>query len=499
VTITAPDIAASRPSLLFGGESSFFEKKLTLVLLSIFALGLRLHHLSTKSIWTDEAFSVQMARLSWSDFAFLIKHQEPNMAAYYLLLRFWTLFGIGEGFVRGLSVLFSVLTVPLLYLLGKRLFGETAGLLAAGLLAVNAYHIRYAQEARSYAMLIFLIVLATWILVRNLQEPAAHWGWYTAVCLLAVYTHFFAVFFLAVHLVALIYIRRIPPPRYALLFILFTVPLGFAIRTASPIQWIPALQASMVLGFFSAIAGNGGMYLLAIEAVAIASAVWYGRNFGYFLTLSWLFVPVLLTLGISLLQPCFLARYLSPCLSAMVLLIAAGITRLKRLPATLLASTILVLSTLGTLSYYKKDFDLYRGDWRTASSFILDRTQAGDDLYYVTFSAAPLEYYKMLRNTSWPRSIAPQRDLLLRTSIGEELSNSRTPGDRVWLVLDGEGRTNAMLRAYFGKGRRIAEEQSFSDSIHAILFVSRARCEATSTACSAQAQNGQPPVSTDKP
>jgi uncharacterized membrane protein len=66
------------------------------------------------------------------------------MALYYFLLRFWLTLGGSEGFVRGLSVLFSVATIPITFFLGARLFGRRAGLLASLLLAVNAYHIHYA-------------------------------------------------------------------------------------------------------------------------------------------------------------------------------------------------------------------------------------------------------------------------------------------------------------------------------------------------------------------
>ena len=105
--------------------------------------------------------------------------------------------GSSEGFIRALSVVFSVATIPVVYALGHRLFGRKTGLLAAWLLAANAYHVRYAQEARGYALVVFLAALSTWLLVRNLQDPRrARWGIYALVSALAVYAHFYAALIL---------------------------------------------------------------------------------------------------------------------------------------------------------------------------------------------------------------------------------------------------------------------------------------------------------------
>src|SRR6266436_3086062 len=151
-----------------------------LVLITLVAGFLRLHGIALKSFWLDEGISIEIARLPWRQFFYVLRRREINMALYYLLLHFWLVLGSTEGFIRGLSVLFSVATVPVLYALGARLFGRGVGLLAAWLLAINAYHIRYAQEARSYALVVFMATLGTWLLVRNIARPAeARWGLYS--------------------------------------------------------------------------------------------------------------------------------------------------------------------------------------------------------------------------------------------------------------------------------------------------------------------------------
>ena len=78
------------------------------------------------------------------------------MALYYLLLRFWLLIGSTEGFIRGLSVLASVATLPLFLRAGQRACLDARPAWSrSGSLAINAFHIRYAQEARGYALVVF--------------------------------------------------------------------------------------------------------------------------------------------------------------------------------------------------------------------------------------------------------------------------------------------------------------------------------------------------------
>lgn len=256
---------------------------------------------------------------------------KPISAFYYLLLRFWLAMGSTEGFIRGLSVVFSVATIPFVYALGARLFARSTGLLAACFLAINAYHVRYSQEARSYAMVVFFCTLATWLLVRNLQEPSsARWGFYAVASAMAVYSHFFGALVIVAHGVSLTFLPRNSLPlrdlkRSArwLAYMLFPIAIVVITVGTGSMRWIPAANLGSVLDFFTAISGNGGKLLVSMEAVAVCAALfaagrgWGGggrtmRGWGYALALAWLFVPVIIALAVSAVRPFFLARYLNP-------------------------------------------------------------------------------------------------------------------------------------------------------------------------------------------
>jgi uncharacterized membrane protein len=177
-----------------GGARSTLISVVTLTLLTTLAAGLRFFALARKPFWLDECFSVEVARLSWHDFAFLLWRREANMALYYLLLRGWLSFGSTPYFIRSLSVIFSLAAVPAIFWLGSHLFDRRVGLIAAALLSVNAYHIRYAQEARSYSLFCLLAILSSGFLVATLRRDSRRsWIGYVVSSVLAVYAHLYAL------------------------------------------------------------------------------------------------------------------------------------------------------------------------------------------------------------------------------------------------------------------------------------------------------------------
>ncbi|MBN1977593.1 MAG: glycosyltransferase family 39 protein, partial [Anaerolineae bacterium] len=141
----------------------------------IIALGasLRFHHLGNNGLWIDEAFSVWMGRQPVGQMLGWLARIDQHPPLYYLMLHLWMRLGDGEAVVRALSALCATLTIPAIYLLGRRLAGRGVGLLAALILAVSPFHVYFAQEARMYALLALNASLALLALARLLTDPRA--------------------------------------------------------------------------------------------------------------------------------------------------------------------------------------------------------------------------------------------------------------------------------------------------------------------------------------
>src|SRR5258708_31437516 len=166
----------------------------TLVLLMAGAAVLRFLFLVRKPFWFDECFSVEVARLSWHDFLRLAWWREANMLLYYVLVRGWLHFGGSPFFIRSLSVLCSLATLPVIFWVARKLFDRRVALIAVALMSCNAYAIRYAQEARSYSLFILLATLSSGFFVQWLRNPSRrNRSGYILASVLAVYAHFYAL------------------------------------------------------------------------------------------------------------------------------------------------------------------------------------------------------------------------------------------------------------------------------------------------------------------
>jgi mannosyltransferase len=133
----------------------------------VLAVLLRVLFLGKESLTWDEISSVRVAGGDWSHLVRTLwygdvgMHPQGNMSFYYTLLHIWMGLGRSEFVLRLLSVLVAAGTIPLCYLLATELFGRRTGLVASLLLALNVFHIRYAQEVRSYALLVLLVTLSS--------------------------------------------------------------------------------------------------------------------------------------------------------------------------------------------------------------------------------------------------------------------------------------------------------------------------------------------------
>jgi mannosyltransferase len=150
--------------------------------------------------WIDEGLSVGIADRPLGDIPGVLR-QDGSPPLYYLLLSLWMdVAGSSEASVRGLSVVFSVLCVPVAFWAGWTLFGRRTAWIAALLAAVNPFLTQYAQEGRMYALLALLglVSLTCWLQAFTTdadavrRAPAIGFAVSFAAML---YTHNWALFF----------------------------------------------------------------------------------------------------------------------------------------------------------------------------------------------------------------------------------------------------------------------------------------------------------------
>jgi 4-amino-4-deoxy-L-arabinose transferase-like glycosyltransferase len=162
------------------------------------ALAVRLFRLTWPGIWSDEGFSIFLARSPLPDLV-LGTANDLHPPLFYLLLKVWLLPGFSEVWGRLFSVLWGMATVVLAYLAGRHFFDPAVGTWAALVLALSPLHVAYSREIRMYIVLVFLSALSLYLAWRWAAHPfRGAWAGCIAATLLALYTQNLALFLLPV-------------------------------------------------------------------------------------------------------------------------------------------------------------------------------------------------------------------------------------------------------------------------------------------------------------
>jgi mannosyltransferase len=141
------------------------ERWALLTLLAIMLLGaaLRFYGLGFQSLWGEELASWDFSNRETLSQVIQVVWGGIHPPLYVLILRFaqW-IFGDSQWALRFPSAFAGWLCILAIYFLGKRLYSEREGLVAALLLTVLWGPIYYSQEARAYSMLILLSILTSY-------------------------------------------------------------------------------------------------------------------------------------------------------------------------------------------------------------------------------------------------------------------------------------------------------------------------------------------------
>ncbi len=176
-------------------SSPLFRHRFLIISILLIWLGFatRLHHLDGDSLWMDEMNTARDVRNNQS---FSVRDHPPLL--YVLVSGSTYLFEESEFSLRLPSALAAVLAIPLLIRFGYLLGYPAAGLWAALLLNLLPFHLRYAQEARHYSLLMS-ISTATYILLwlALQKQKTKYFVGYSILTALNLYVHYGALAVLA--------------------------------------------------------------------------------------------------------------------------------------------------------------------------------------------------------------------------------------------------------------------------------------------------------------
>ncbi len=399
----------------------------------LLALLLRVVHLSDRSLWFDEAFSWRL--IQFPPFEFLSRAAaDVHPILYYVVLWFWTrptvLLGqpLTLGVLRSLSVVLSAATIASTFFAGSFLYrSRTIGLTAALLLAVNAFHLQYAWEARMYALGTFLLPLASVALFRAIRSrtPRAAWGSAILLGLAAgalLHVHYYALFSVAalgiftVGLAATAlwrsHARAIRNPAtwapLAGLIVagtIFTPWLPVFLRQFSTVQtsyWIPPpnawsipnTMARLLLGGTSDISPAVALVSTTVVLLLVTIPLLRGRTMADVFLALLVLVPFAGSWWLSQRTSIYLDRYFVFVSVPLVLLAARTLSFLPRTPRRL-ATAVVALIGLWTITalWQELDFPSHPGANAVAESLKRDARPGEPIVVSSSFVYFPLAFH----------------------------------------------------------------------------------------------------------
>jgi uncharacterized membrane protein len=528
--------SADRATKRSVNPAHLWSSLLLLFIALAFARGV--YGLGAQSLWWDESLSLQRANynlplilsneivLTDTDRQLITFDNHPPL--YFLLLHFVVkLAGQSEFALRFPSLAFSVLTVPLLYTLGKYLFDRRAGLLAALFGAISPLYLWYSHEARMYTMLTFLGLLSFYSLLRiltsnvkretsNVKSPISNIQ-LTIIYVLSsaalLTTHYLSFLILLAELVVFLsFLRKARwqqvaiPVLGVLLIALPVLYYGYSILPKGEMagfRFVPLLELLRdVSNSFSLGISVKAKQVLAVHwvfrgvfligALAIVWAAFRRSNLQYPISniqspisnkalsaLIYLLVPVFSIYLLSHVRPAYMnIRHLIMVSPAFYLILAVGLMTIsKKWPLVFVSCLALMVagSAHSTQQYFYNE-KYAKDDHRAWGEYLKAHAQPGDVIVVDPPHTSQIYQYYADAGLPWtglPRLVSPEEDTI---SALEELMAEY---ERIWLALSHTppwGDPEFLPKKWLKENAFLVDERSF----HSYASLVQAFCFLTS-------------------
>src|SRR6266404_6883592 len=357
----------------------FFAKnknRIALACITALSFLLGLLFLGQKDLSLDEVATAIIVQ-NFSSMLHILTYTEGNMWLYYFLLHFWQGVGTNEFALRLLSVLFGTASIPVIYLLSKKLFNTKTALIVTLLTVVNVFFISNEQNARAYSLVLLLTTCSSYFftmyVLSFLKDKKMQKKYLLLTIIfnvLGVYAHFYTLFVIASQITALLLTRKKELIRSLLYYLLAIgiclLPLFLAPSLrGQPTNWIPVPGLRNLIGTILILSDDfppvAVLYIALFVGVFIS--LWNKRKqlnlfsityWNIYYLLIGLILPIVVSFLFSLfIKPLYISLYFFIFLVPFTLLISYFITQIKKpLLQKALIISLVILSSIRLYGWY---------------------------------------------------------------------------------------------------------------------------------------------------
>lgn len=455
-----------------------------------------------QSLRLDEAQSLWQSSRSPSDIVTLVS-QDVHVPLYHEILHFWR-FYITDSVAgaRALSLLFYVLSIPAMYLLGRRAYGRGVGLFGALLITLSPFMQWYGSEVRMYTLLVLVTILNQYFFLKIFTkgkllfgsgEYTATWVGYAVTTVVGAFVHYFFFLNLLAQVVFYFLRRDIFPPKAlrnfiftALILVLMVLPWAWYVYGQGQAGFqTPLLPTPTTVNLFSTFSqflfgfqtdGVNTIFLSLWPITLIFAFLTLRRDVRLtpvteFLLLS-LLVPIIVSFGVSFVVPVFVSRYLIFTAPALFLLLGSLFGSYSPRAANLVQvglagvmAVMLVVEIINPATPVKENY-------REAAQFMSAHATPQDTIVLAApFTLYPIEYYyrgeaPVTTLPTWDQYAYGPIPPFDAAKLPQQVKQDAGSSQNVWLLLSYDQGYNDTVKSYFDNHYQRLASQSFSPGLN---------------------------------
>ena len=484
-------------------KSLFVLSPRFLLPLIFIALGISIWSLFSQSIRLDESQSIWVSSKPLATVISLTS-TDVHVPLYGVILHFWMqIFGNSIVAARALSMLFFIMTLPVLYLFVKEASNKQIALLTLALFTLSPFIMWYTSEARMYTLFTLITSLNHLFFLRMIKSDAGQskFGYFVTL-ILGFYTHYFFVFLVmtqAVYTVGVFWKRlqnkesqRFVKRTIGIMFVaaLFFLPwIGLLLSSgmASNSQPLipPPTSYNIIQTFVNFIFGFQAQGIQAVlvslwplsvmtlffiftkrQRIPISGTV-------YILLAS--FLPIILVFLVSYFRPIFLSRYLIVVTPTLFFLFAWMLTQYSQ-KATSLVISVVLFSMLGLMLYQTTSAATpVRENYEGATAYLEQKATARDIIAVTApFTVYPIEYSydgrtRITTIPEWNRFEAGAIPAFSVQDLDTRMSKYKTQYERMFLIMSYDQGYEDEIRKYFD-GYELLEKDTLSAKLEIRVY-----------------------------
>lgn len=426
--------------------------------------------------------------------------QDVHVPLYHLLLHFWQLY-VGQSVetARTLSLIFFLLSIPVVYALARRLLSVKWSLLVVILFSFSPFMNWYANESRMYTLLVLMATLSQYYFLR-LIESRGKSGWlgYSLTAMVGIYSHYFFVFTLLCQgiyfLIARRHFVRGTLRRFVILAAVLAVELapwlyyfrslGSASNTSPSLPKPSSVDLFNVFsqfsfGFQNNVINTILLSLWPILVIVILLSVKHGQRISsklaYMLAAGLL--PIVLAFGFSYaLTPFFLGRYMVACVPPLIILLVWFISHYQqRLYRYVTAGLLLLLIGVSAQQYTSASTPVQE-DFRAAATAISAQAKSHDVVVLsAPFTIYPFDYYyngsaRVRTLPNWDRQVPGPIPAFDAQALPEQVAALNKNHQYVYLLLSFDQGYEDTIYQYYERRFEKVDSQQLSPGLRLLVY-----------------------------